>query len=165
MVVAKLRASEWAYNFVGPKHTCAYCGDWGNTIDHCTPASFVEGNLEIIKKFRLFKVCSCLDCNVRAGDKIDENFAQRRKRIAISLRKNNRRILSTADWDSEEVATLGRSLRDYVSSGQQNAKLLLRRLVSLDNPVPPFGVPYDLMERIVITDTTPVRDSPIRSGF
>ena len=162
MAVAKLRASEWVYSFVGPRDICAYCGDWGNTVDHCTPASFVKGNLELVKRFRLFKVCSCLDCNVRAGSRVDATFIQRRRRIAVNLRKNNRRILSTADWDDEEVATLGRSLKDHVLSGQRNSRHLLRRLIVLDSPIPPAGVPNVLMERIIISDSSSSPNSLIR---
>ena len=85
MALIKKRASEYAYSFVGRKNICSYCGDRANTIDHCVPASFVEGRIELIMRFRLVKVASCFDCNVRAGDKIDETFLRRRRRIAISL--------------------------------------------------------------------------------
>lgn len=147
MTIIRKRASEYAYSFVGRKNICAYCMDRATTIDHCVPASFVEGNIELIKRFRLVKVASCSDCNVRAGDGVDETFLRRRRRIAISVRKKHRKVLSTADWDDDEIKNLGRFLRDHVVSGQRHSYDILKRLAVLDSPLPPDGVPNNLFEK------------------
>ena len=150
MATAKLRASEVPYNFVGPRFKCAYCGEPADTIDHCTPAWFVEGNLRVIQRYRLFKVSACVDCNARAGMKLDATFLDRRRRIAVSIRRKKRRLLAIADWEPQEARSLGRGLRTYVEGGHQLATVLRRRLTALDSHVLPHGVPNVLMQPLGI---------------
>ena len=146
MTTENLRACEIVYNFVGPRFECAYCGEPADTIDHCTPAWFVQGNLRLIQRYTFIKVSACIDCNIRAGMKVDNTFIDRRRRIAFSIRRKNQRILGIADWQPDEVARLGRSLQAYVKRGHDMATVLRRRLLMLDNFALPIGVPNVLLQ-------------------
>lgn len=151
MPLVNRRASETPYRFCGSKTECAYCGDLANSIDHCTPAWFVAGNHELIKRYFLVKVASCKDCNVRAGQKVDRTFVQRRRRIAAGLRRANRKTLSIADWEIDDIKRLGRGLRNYVKRGQEIQRWLLLRLERLESPISPEGVPHFLLARTAHT--------------
>ena len=146
MAAKTLRACEAVYNFVGPRFECAYCGEPADTIDHCTPAWFVGGNTKLIARYTFIKASCCLDCNARAGMKVDKTFIERRRRIAVSIRRSKQRLLAIADWEPDEVLRLGRSLQAYVKRGHDMATALRRRLVMLDNFGLPTGVPNVLMQ-------------------
>ena len=148
MAAKILRACEGVYNFVGPRFECAYCGEPSDTIDHCTPSWFVQGNFRLIQRYTFSKVSSCFDCNVRAGMKVDNTFIDRRRRIAVSIRRKNQRILGIADWEPDEVTRLGRSLQAYVKRGHEMATALRRRLMMLDNLALPLGVPNVLLQPV-----------------
>lgn len=146
MAGRNLRASEAFYNFVGPQFECAYCGEPADTEDHTTPAWFVEGNTRLIERYKLFKVAACRDCNGRAGMKVDKTFLERRRRIAVSIRRKKRRLLGIADWETSEVQELGHSLKDYIKRGHELATILRQRLAMLDSFVMPHGVPNVLLQ-------------------
>lgn len=138
---AQGRSSELAYHFLGSRWVCAYCGDPADTIDHTVPSWFAEGNTRLIERCQLFKVASCLDCNVRAGGKVDQTFIRRKRRIALNLRKKHRLILGVADWEESEIQKLGPGMRQYVLSGVRLRKHLMVRLELLESGLMPEGMP------------------------
>ena len=145
MTIDKTRASELPYEFIGPRYTCAYCGDPSDTEDHTVPSWFVAGNIRVIARYRLFKVAACRECNILAGAIVDRTILHRKRRIAIALRKKNKRILGAADWKQDEIARLGRAMRDYVESGLKHGAHLRLRLEQLDSPLWLEGIPIVLL--------------------
>lgn len=140
--------AETVYQLFGPKHQCAYCGDLADTIDHTTPRWFVNGNYELIKRFGLVKVYSCMECNLMAGKVIDRDWPARKRRIAKAIRKRYFRVLQTASWGEDELAELGPNLRVYVNQSDQVAENVRRRLRVLDDAYWPTDVPVELQFRL-----------------
>ena len=142
------RASECAYSFVGPRLTCAFCDEAAECTDHTMPAALISGRVDLQQRYRFFVVSACLDCNARAGWTVDRTFIARRRRIAASVRKANRRLLNTPEWSDAELADLGPNIRSAVRSAQWERAALLRRIAVLESLVVPDGVPDELAEPV-----------------
>src|SRR4051812_30323196 len=141
------RAGEAAYHFLGQEDCCAYCGDPAETIDHTVPCWLVERNVELILHRKLFKVPACADCNRRAGKTIDFTFQQRKRRIARSLRRAHIRLLSAADWPDDELEEMGYQLRTYLLTSRARRAHLMARILELEGPLAPRGMPPVLLSR------------------
>lgn len=141
MAGTNLRASEFAYNFVGLENICAYCGDPSDTEDHTVPAWYVAANQRLILTVKLYKVAACRDCNYHAGKVVDRTFLARKRRIASSVRRRHQRLLMSADWTEAELAGLGRTFRDYMENSARQQQHILLRLQFLDSGAFPTGMP------------------------
>lgn len=139
---------EAVYVFCGPRYMCAYCNDFADTIDHAVPHHFVVSNKDLRQRYRFVKVSACWHCNLMAGGVVDETFIERRRRIAAKIRDKSQGLLSTAHWPDDELRMLGRNLRTYIKNTQKKAFGVRDRLIFLDNPIPPAGVPNELFIRI-----------------
>jgi len=80
--------------------------------------------------------------------KVDKTFADRRRRIAVSIRRKKKRLLGIADWETSEVQELGHSLKAYIKRRHELATMLRRRLAMLDSFVMPHGVPNVLLQPV-----------------
>jgi len=140
------RPLEVVYEFRGPRHRCAYCGELPDTIDHTTPQWFVSGNHRLISRYLLYKVASCGSCNVLAGQHVDRTFEDRKQRIATKLAKRAKKLLETGNWTEEELATLGRTLQDLCRDANAKANVVRRRLAHLADPTWPPDAPDELQK-------------------
>src|SRR5689334_19057666 len=102
------------YQRRGDPFVCAYCCEPADTIDHTVPRWLVEGNIEILKRWHFVAVYACLDCNVRAGRKVDKTFRARRERIRVSLEKRTAKLCKTAYFDPEDITDMGHNLRHMI---------------------------------------------------
>ena len=141
-----LRRVAPAYSFAGPSHVCAYCGQPADTNDHTVPQWLVNGNAKLARRYLFVVVRSCFHCNVLAGRKVDKTFLGRRRRIAEALRRKAHRLLQTAYYDREEVATFGPGLRPMIVEAMAKAEVVRRRLRMLESILLPDGVPNDLWQ-------------------
>ena len=148
------RSSEYAYHFVGLRGVCAYCGDSAETEDHTIPSWYINGNIAIIIKCKLYKVACCHDCNVRARDIVDRTFLHRKRRIALSIREKFKKVLGVADWPPEELQKLGHQMRTYVMTSIHEQRRLLMRLELLDSSLIPDGMPNDFFSELRDSDVT-----------
>lgn len=142
------RSSEFPYHFIGKQYVCAYCGDPADTVDHCVPSWFVQGNVAIIARSKLFKVSCCRECNMEAGMIVDRSFIARKQRIARNLRRKHASILRVAHWRQDEIAKLGYRLRTYVANGERLRRHLSIRLEELESLLMPEGMTDTFFDNI-----------------
>lgn len=138
------RPSEYVYEFCGPRDRCAYCGDPAETIDHTVPRSHLGRNPRSAMRHRFIKVQACGDCNGLLGDRVDSTFSDRKRRLLRRIVTRGIRLLNTADWTAEEIAEVGPGLRPYIQIANVAAEALRSRVIRLQDPTWPPGVPNDL---------------------
>ena len=113
---------------------CVYCGDPANTTDHVTPVSYVAGLLDVIDHYShklrhgLYTVPCCRDCNVRLGRFVGFSITEKRAELKRRLRIKHRRLLGRYDWQPEEIAELGYSLRTYMRRQENERSGVIARL-------------------------------------
>ncbi len=146
MAASKIhRVCEENYRFAGVPHVCAYCGEPADTIDHAVPRWFVAGNVRLIERCQLVKVPACAECNGFAGGVIDLTFLGRRRRIARAIRKKHKRALAVSHWAPDEMASLGRGMRDHIEAVAARREWLIWRLNVLESHILPRGVEFHLL--------------------
>lgn len=102
---------------------CVYCGLPADTLDHVFPLA-LAANLDTarpgVRKALgqgLNRVPSCRQCNGIAGAKPFTSIRQKRWYIQDVLRKKLAADLHMPDWDKDELAELGHSMRVHVLQG------------------------------------------------
>lgn len=110
--------------------TCWYCGDWGKTLDHVPPLLWVSSLG--VKHFdeigvRLVLVPCCGWCNGKLGARGVFTVRERAAFVYDALAKR-RRSIRLADWNPDDVAGLGRSLRGRVERAIRQARALDERI-------------------------------------
>ncbi len=148
------RVCESVYRVAGIPGECAYCGERADTVEHVVPRSFVAGNLGLIAKCDLFKVPACMDCNNHAGSVLDLTFIDRRRRIAAAVRRKNLSILAEPGWDEDEIAAMGRGMRESIRAAASRKRRLILRLEALAGDALPPGVRLDLLPTSALRAST-----------
>lgn len=91
---------------------CTYCGDVANTIDHVPPKKL--RNAGEASGYVWLEVPACWPCNGALGARRLMTVDERRYWISQRLRRRYRWLLELPEWTSEELKTLGPSLRGMV---------------------------------------------------
>ncbi len=124
------------YQHAGPYglDVCVYCGDPANTIDHVCPVWHVARLFDHIAdhahrlRHGLLTVPSCRDCNSRLGGFIAYCVSEKREELKRRLRRKYQHLLGEYDWQPEELAELGHSLRSYIQGQETKRDWIMSRL-------------------------------------
>lgn len=110
---ATANAETFYYKF-GIPHTCTYCGEYADTIDHCIPYSVLRN--ETRKKNKLLGFCcpACKECNCLLGNKVFTTFQERVLFVNRTLKKKYgaHRVV----WDKEELEEISGNLKKYIQA-------------------------------------------------
>ena len=118
----------WAYKAPFGADVCTYCGDPATSTDHVAPVSYVYAlNGENLPRNGMWRVPSCRDCNIRAGDYPAKSIADKRRYIRLQLRRRHKTLLSTS-WTDEEIEECGYNLATFLRSKEHQAEWLRMRL-------------------------------------
>lgn len=105
---------------------CMYCGEPASDREHVYPRSkFGE---------RGIKVWACRECNLIASDKVFLDIEEKGEYIRSELRKKYMGLYKYPDWDDDELATLGYSMRKRVQSMLEQKRWIRKRLLWQSNP-------------------------------
>lgn len=102
---------------------CVYCGVASDSIDHVVPQHLLAraGELELdlsgIMRMAQWTVPSCRECNAILGGRLYATLAERRKAAHDGLRRKYATYLRTPDWDEDELAEMGESMRQFIRAG------------------------------------------------
>jgi hypothetical protein len=109
---------------------CAYCGDPAVGHDHIVPYAYA-GRVPTESRNggsdSGTTAPACAECNSLLGHRLILTVEGRRAYIARQLRKRYRKLITTPDWDPEEVSELGVTLRSSIlTTLAEKAKALSR---------------------------------------
>lgn len=145
--MARIFPSETYYEFCGPRHVCAYCGEPADNVDHTIPRALVAEKPVISRCIKLMKVSSCGECNRFASNTVHETFFERRMCIARKITKKYSFLLKYPPWSKEEIDEMGRGIKSMINEAKLRSDWIRGRLSILRSPVPPVGVRANLWER------------------
>ena len=96
---------------------CIYCGEPADTLDHVPPKTRVYDyrSLNLIKEY-YFKVYCCKECNNLLSDTLQDCLFDRIEVLKAKLYRRYRRYLKIPEWEAEELAELGKTLKEEVLS-------------------------------------------------
>lgn len=124
-----------AYNFTYEAHsslewhTCFYCGQYADTVDHVPPISlfnFYSNYYRVLLK-------SCGECNSALGGKFLPTPLVRVEFLIKKYKKRYRKILCLPSWHKEEINDLSGSLKKYIESQINMKALTVERLKYLES--------------------------------
>jgi len=107
---------------------CVYCGDYATSRDHLIPR-YSSGE---IWRGVVPVVPSCVACNSSLCDALVIPVHERAWHVARSLRARHGRLLRQRPWTDDELADLGRGLRNSVRAHEAQRRLLMARLAVLE---------------------------------
>lgn len=113
---------------------CVYCGLLSTDKEHVTPKTWIDAmkemrsmGFDVVVPEELI-VPSCRECNLIAGDKLFDNFKEKRQHIANRLLARYNRFLHFEEWDDDEIAELSGRLREQVFYFNELVKIMKGRL-------------------------------------
>lgn len=110
------------------KHDCMYCGMSAQERDHVVPHSYAQAEGQT-RNWHLSKVVpACTECNHLLNNLFHTTIATRALFIAGRLKARYKKLLASPDWNEDELAELGESLRGHVKGEQSKKKLINVRI-------------------------------------
>lgn len=113
------------------KHTCFYCGEVADTVDHVPPISMYYDYMALYDEHKPIMVPSCRECNTLLGDSLQSNiyerFGELKKRLTKQLMKYLR-YEQLWDDDSVEYAAFTGDLKKFSERVVVEASIAKERL-------------------------------------
>lgn len=134
---------EKFYRLCGRPGICAYCGYGATEIDHTVPRHHVNEHRRAYLNHWFPKVPACAECNGWLNGRIIATFSERKRLVAVKLRKKYKSALLAQAWGDDEIDELGRGLRSKIEKAKKVGRLSDRRIAYADFP-PTHGIPDDL---------------------
>ncbi len=104
---------------------CVYCGDPGNTRDHLYPRTWTGDGYT---RTKTETVPACHQCNSIIGDRCGPNVDERRDFAQASIRARYGKYLQAVNWELEDLAEMGVSLRSHICAGLIRKRWIESRL-------------------------------------
>jgi hypothetical protein len=108
-----------------PEGVCVYCGVIAGTKDHLLPRTWT-GDGQV--RSNVVTVPACGDCNSSINDRYAPSVTERRELAHRTIRRKKKKVLAMPDWQKEDLAEMGRSMRDYIRKGLHEKALTKARL-------------------------------------
>lgn len=87
------------------RHTCFYCGDPSDTLDHFPPISRYHDYLGIYDSHPAVVVPSCIECNLLLVDSLQGDIYERFDEAKVRLTKRLAKYLKYSSvWDNDSLA-------------------------------------------------------------
>jgi hypothetical protein len=113
-----------------PWGVCIYCGRRAATKDHLLPRHW-SGET---RRHWVAIVPACGTCNNVLSDTLTWSITERRLICHERLRKHYRKVLRTVDHQPEDLAEMGRMLRQHVEDAMARKAEVLRMLAWPEDP-------------------------------
>ena len=113
-----------------PPGICVYCGVISGTQDHLLPRTWTGDAV----RHNVLVVPACGECNSCISDRYAPSITARRRLAHDAIRRRKKRILSIPDWEADEVAKLGHTLRSTIEKGLHEKRLTAARLSWPEDP-------------------------------
>jgi hypothetical protein len=108
---------------------CVYCGEPATERDHVIPHSLMHSQ-DVKRTFENTEVVpACRDCNGALRDRPIVTVAERADWLLTRLRK---KLTKMPSWSEVEIKQLGRTLQNFVRTGQGKRAALERRISHLE---------------------------------
>lgn len=118
------------YSYLYNNGVCVYCGAPATTEDHFVPLSVAAAMVEVgqFPNGALVIVPACMECNSLAGAKVFRSIGSKRRYIHERIEVKHWEALAMPEWNEQELAEIGATMREYVLAGLREKEYTLRRL-------------------------------------
>lgn len=99
---------------------CIYCNNnFATDLDHTIPHSFYSlkykgGRKKASHNDPVPMVDSCRECNIMLSNKLIPDINDRKKYLLNKYKKRYKKLLSTSDWNEEDLEELDSDLRNKI---------------------------------------------------
>ncbi len=108
---------------------CIYCGVPASSIDHIPPRIMRQRLADLGEYVGTWaEVPACRWCNSQIGDLALLTITDRKLYIKQRIRVKFKKLLSSPDWNEEQLSELGYSLKTKIVSAMAKKRLLKQRL-------------------------------------
>ena len=114
----KTYGSLYELETFGDRHSCAYCGDLRELLDHCPPLHLVDKlTIKQVRKLDIpmILVPCCSQCNRMLGGR---HLPRYEDRLAFLYRKVSDKVERCSIWSSSELENLTGELQRMVTARQ-----------------------------------------------
>lgn len=131
-----LKCYDHLYERKGSIHTddCIYCGLPAEHLDHIPPISHINSiDLDDYhrKGNRLWKVCSCGECNAALGNRRLYTIADRKRFLLTKYKQRYRKYYNAVHWDEDELKEMSKQFRKEIEQLMKKKKWVENRFLVL----------------------------------
>jgi len=107
---------------------CTYCGDTADSLDHFIPHSYAQKNGEPKSFARSKTIPACRECNCILGTRLFYSIGERAAYLKDRYLSRYKKILSTPEWDDEELEDMGYNMRMLIETSQEDKRAIQYRV-------------------------------------
>lgn len=114
---------------------CFYCGQVSECVEHVIPWSFLHVSERYgRKKMSGITTPSCAACNQSLGDIFTSTLAERCFEAQRKIKGKHRKLLRLPFWEPEDMAKLGKNLRNHIRTNEELRQKIIIRLKWQESP-------------------------------
>lgn len=114
----RLRMAD-AIEFLRDKGLCAYCGEYGDEVEHVVPRC---------AGLPTYTLPACRECNGIALGRLFKSFEDKATFIRGGLSAKYQHVLQKPEWTDDEIDELGKNMRAKIRALMVAREVMLRRI-------------------------------------
>lgn len=112
-------------------YICFYCGQYGESKDHCPPVSYVE----VLPDYKKIMVRCCLVCNLLLGARPYFTLLSRCEYLLQRYPSRFKRALAIPNWSQDDIDELTGALKRSLINGLKKKKFIEIKIISLKEKI------------------------------